>query len=83
MRLNDLGLAAGRVRRGAELPHSLFELAVAVLQLLVLTGQLPQLAFQPLDPHFLVGIVGLRESLGRQRQHRGDGRSAGCIEKSG
>jgi hypothetical protein len=53
------------------------------LQFLVLARQLPQLIFQPLDPHFSVGIVGLCESLRRQRQHRGDGRSAGEPEKSG
>ena len=31
----------------------------------------------------VLGIVGLCESLRRQRQHRGDGRSAGEPEKSG
>ena len=44
----------------AELPQPLLKLAVAILQLLVLAGQLPQLVFKPLDPHLEVGIVGLR-----------------------
>ena len=77
--LGDGRLAAGCRRRAAELPQALFELAVAVLQFLVLAGQLPQLVFQPLDPHFRIGIVGLRESLGRQSQHRGNRRSAGRL----
>ena len=51
-------------RRRAELPQPLLELAVAVLQFLVLAGQLPQLVFQPLDPHLEVGIVGLRDACG-------------------
>ena len=59
-----MGAARSDSRRGrspAKLPQPLLELAVAVLQLLVLAGQLPQLVFQPLDPHFSVGIVGLRD----------------------
>ena len=47
-------------RAAAELPQPLLELAVAILQLLVLAGQLPQLVFEPLDPHLEIGIIGLR-----------------------
>ena len=46
----------------AERPQALFELAVAVLQLLVLAGELPQLVLQLLDPHFQVDIIGLRRT---------------------
>ena len=56
-------LTAWRRRRGAELAQPLFKLPVAELQLLVLTGQLPELVFQPLDPHFQVGVIGLRRDL--------------------
>ena len=56
-------LAARRGRRGAKLAQPLFELPVAVLQLLVLAGQLPELVFQPLDPHFQIGVVGLHLAL--------------------
>jgi hypothetical protein len=42
------------------LPQPLLKLAVAILQFLILAGQLPQLVFKPLDPHFEIGIVGLR-----------------------
>jgi hypothetical protein len=50
-------------RRGAELAQPILELAVTVLQLLVLAGQLPELAFQPLDPHLHIGVVRLRLAL--------------------
>ena len=60
-RLGHQGLAGRRnCRRTAELPQALLELAVAILQFLVLAGQLPQLVLKPLDPHLEVGIVGLR-----------------------
>jgi len=42
------------------LAQAFLELSVAVLQLLVLAGQLPQLIFKPLDPHIRIGVVGLR-----------------------
>jgi len=58
-------LAAWRRRRGAELAQPILELPVAELQLLVLAGQLPELVFQPLDPHFQVGVVGLPLDLRR------------------
>ena len=61
--LGDRRLAASYGRRAAELPQALFQLTVAVLQLLVLAGQLPQLVLQPLDPHLHIRIIGLGESL--------------------
>src|SRR5207248_6409794 len=73
--------ARGRLRI-AELPQALFELAVAELQFLVLAGQLPQLVFQPLDAHFRIRILRLREGLRAERQHRGDGHGGGHFEKS-
>ena len=48
---------------GAKLAQPILELAVAILQFLVLAGQLPELVFQPLDSHFQVGVVGLRRGL--------------------
>ena len=57
------GWPAGRRRRGAELAQPILELAVAVLQFLVLAGQLAELVFQPLDPHLQIGVVGLRLAL--------------------
>ena len=52
-RLRRCGLAA-RCWCCTELTQPLFELPVAVLQFLVLPGQLTELLFQPLDPHFRV-----------------------------
>jgi len=49
---------------GLKLPQALFELAVAILQLFVLAGQLPQLILEPLDAHFRIDIIGLRETRG-------------------
>jgi hypothetical protein len=69
--LGDGGLSAGRGLRAAlKRPQALFELPVAVLQLLILAGELPQLILKLLDPHFRVGILGLRERLRAKRQHR-------------
>jgi len=56
-------LAAWRRRRGAELAQPVFELPVAELEFLVLAGQLPELVFQPLDPHFQIGVVRLHLAL--------------------
>jgi hypothetical protein len=47
------------------LAQPLLELAVAVLQFLVLASQLAELALQPLDPHLHVGVIGLRLGLRR------------------
>jgi hypothetical protein len=51
------------------------------LQFLVLAGQLPELVFQPLDPHFQIGVLGLHlallgallRTLPRERNLRGRG----------
>ncbi len=59
--LGDGGLTHGGALRAAlEQPQALFELPVAVLQLLILAGELPQLILKLLNSHFRVGIVGLR-----------------------
>jgi hypothetical protein len=51
------------LRATLQQPEALLELPVAVLQLLVLAGELPQLILKPLDLKFRVGVVGLRQSL--------------------
>ncbi len=85
----DVGLADGGLTPGRGLgaalkqPQALFELPVAVLQLFILAGELPQLILKLLNPHFRVGIVGLRESLRTKRQHRGHRRGAHNSMKSG
>jgi hypothetical protein len=66
-----------------ELPQALLELPVAILQLLVLAGDLPQLILKLLNSHFRVDIVGLRKCLRAKRQHRGENRGAGNSMKSG
>ena len=73
----------GGLRAALQRPQALLELPVAVLQFLVLAGELPQLILELLDAHFRVGIVGLRQHLRRQRQHRGDRHGAGSSMKSG
>ncbi len=74
--LADGGLTAGRGKRTAlKQPQALFELPVAVLQLLILAGELPQLILELLNPHFGVDILGLCESMRTKRQHRGHGRA--------
>ena len=88
-RRGDAGLGDGRLSAGGglraalKLPQALFELPVAVLQLLVLAGELPQLVLELLDAHFRVGSSDCAERLRRQRQHRGDRRGAGNSMKSG
>jgi hypothetical protein len=77
-------LTAGYGLRAAlKQPQTLFELPVAVLQLLILASELPQLILELLNPHFRVDILGLREGMRTKRQHRGDGRSARNSMKSG
>ncbi len=63
VRLRSRGLATRRGRCGAKLAQPILKLAVAVLQFLVLAGQLPELVFQPLDPHFQIGVIRLRRDL--------------------
>ena len=63
-------------------PQALFQLPVAVLQFLVLPGELPQLVFELLDPHLGIDIVGLRQRRGMPRErtqndHRGQRRGTG------
>src|SRR3984893_8742923 len=61
----DIGLDRDRLTAGADLraapklPQAIFELPVAILQLLVLAGELAQLIFELLNTDFRVGIVGL------------------------
>ena len=75
---------ARRSRRGpAELPQPLFELAVAVLQFLVLAGELAQLVLQLLDAHFRVGVIRLRQGLRGYRKSHGDRRDARHFEEFG
>jgi hypothetical protein len=64
--LDDVGLDYGGLSARSALhaplkhPQALFELPVAVLQLLILAGELPQLILKPLNSHFRVGVIGLR-----------------------
>src|SRR5262249_5204600 len=54
-------LLAGCSRgRAAELAQPLLELTVAILQFLVLAGELAQLLLQPLDAHLRIRIIRLR-----------------------
>ena len=78
------GLTAGRGLRAAlKQPQALFELPVAVLQLLILAGELPQLVLKLLNPHFRVDIRRLCEGMRPERQHRGHGRGTCNSWKSG
>ncbi|KRR09658.1 hypothetical protein CP49_35945 [Bradyrhizobium valentinum] len=61
--LRTHGLATRRGRCSAKLTQPVLKLAVTVLQFLVLAGQLPELVFQPLDPHLQIGVIGLRLDL--------------------
>ena len=62
--LGDRGLTAGSYLRAAlKQPQAIFELPVAILQLLILAGELPQLILKLLNPHFRVETFGLGEGL--------------------
>jgi hypothetical protein len=77
------GRAAGSgLRPSLQEPQALFELSVAVLQLLILASELAQLIFELLDPHFRVGVIGLRRSLRGQREQRRECHGAGKSMKS-
>jgi hypothetical protein len=65
----------------AELAQPVLELPVAVLQFLVLAGELTELAFQPLDPQFK--IIGLGKGLRRDGERRGEHHGPGNHMKSG
>src|SRR5438876_979492 len=67
----------------AELAQAILELPVAVLQFLVLAGELAKLVFQPLDPQFRVAIVGLGERVRGNSQRRGERHGPGNHMKSG
>ena len=81
------------MRAALERPQTVFELPVAILQLLILTGQLPQLILKLLNAHRRIFVVGLREDLlcksplwqclRAKRQHRRHCRDAGNSMKSG
>ena len=86
-------LTAGRDLRAA-LKHlqAIFELAVAILQFLVLAGELPQLILELLNAHRRIFVIGLRQdccaetcctNLRTKRQHRRHCRDAGNSMKSG
>jgi len=66
-----------------ERPQALLQLSVAILQFLVLPGELPELVLKPLDPKFQVAIVGLREGLGSSGEHRSNRRGPGNHMNSG
>src|SRR3954452_13145623 len=81
-----MGLADGRRTRGrrTQLPETLLELPVAVLQLLVLAGELPQLVLKLLDADFRIDVVALlRERLRGGREHRDHQGRARSRRKSG
>jgi hypothetical protein len=64
----DGGLTAGR---RTQLPQAIFELPVAILQLLILAGELPQLVLKLLDADFRIDVVRLlSERLRSGREHR-------------
>jgi len=55
--------AGGDLRAALKRPQAVLELAVAVLQFLVLAGELAQLILELLNAHFRVDGIGLRQSL--------------------
>ena len=82
----DVGLGDGRraARRGAQLPEAILELPVAVLQLLILAGELSQLVLKLLDPDFRIDVVRLLSKRRRGgREHRGHHGRARSRRKSG
>jgi hypothetical protein len=90
----DIGLAdRSPLRAALKGLQAFFELPVAILQFLVLAGQLPELILELLNAHLRILVVGLRQDLLRQgllrprlrtkRQHRRQRRDAGNSRKSG
>ena len=57
--------AVEKVKKLLSAPQALFKLPVAVLQFLVLTGELPQLVLQLLNAHLRIDVDGLRRRLHR------------------
>jgi hypothetical protein len=79
-------LSDGRLTAGhsTELPQAILKLPVAVLQLLILAGELPQLVLKLLDPDFRIDVVSLlRERRRDGREHRGHYGRARRLRKSG
>ena len=68
-----------RLRAALQRPQALLELPVAVLQFLVLAGELAQPVLEPLDPHLRIGIIGLcaNARASDSSEHRGNRRGAG------
>ena len=76
----------GRPARRPEAPQALLELPVAILQFLILAGELPQLILELLNAHLRIVVIGLRQReclANDKRQHRGHRRGAGNSMKSG
>ena len=84
----DAGLGSRRRRRAgrssgaaAELAQAFLELPVAVLQLLILAGHLPELVLQPLDTQLKVRVLG---QGGRcDDENRGSRHGRECLVKPG
>ena len=57
--------AGSGLRAALKQPQAIFELPIAILQLLILAGELPQLILKLLNPHFRVDPIGLCEGLRR------------------
>jgi len=70
-----------------QLPDLLLELPVAELQFFILASELPQLILKLLHPQFRIDVVGLRlglrKTMRRKRQHRGEYDGAGNDTRSG
>jgi hypothetical protein len=64
--------------RALKHPQAFFQLPVAILQFLVLPGELPQLVFELLDPHLRIDIVGLRQRRGMRRERAQNDRRSQC-----
>jgi hypothetical protein len=74
---------AWRRHAGTKLAQPLLKLAIAVLQFLVLAGELAQLVLKPLDTHLGIRIIRLRECLRRPRKLRRERNSASQFQKMG
>jgi hypothetical protein len=71
------------LRAALQRSQPIFELPVAVLQFFILAGELPQLILKLLNSRFRIDIIGLRERLRTQREHRRQCRGACNLMKSG
>ena len=64
--MREAGLSGGGgLRTPLKLPQPLFELPVAVLQFLVLAGELPELVLELLNAQLGVGLAGLRQDCAK------------------